>query len=128
MEHERCNEPDKVEYYSCSDALDEDSLESLVYEAQKEYLSELAKFETDFKPVSPEFVNRPLSAPDDMTIGDIKKLKTEYDEKYTIWAALKSLHFNDFLKKRGIIPIHGDKKLHRVFVDWGHRHGSVLEY
>jgi len=131
IEHDRCNEFDKFEYYWCEDML-QDKLSLIVEAAQEEYITHVKERKNTLEPqYKPEYFI-PTLASDDMTIGELKRLRKEYDKNLEEYKKSNKKNFNDFLKSRGIIPIiewiQSCKELPTVFLPWGHLHGFNLEY
>jgi hypothetical protein len=131
IEHDRCNEFDKFEYYWCADML-QSELSLAVEAAQEEYTAHVKELKNTLEPKhDPKYFN-PLLAEDDTTIGELKRWKNEYEKKLEEYKKSNKKNFNDFLKSRGIIPIiewiQSCKELPTVFLPWGHLHGFNLEY
>ena len=131
IEHERCNEYDKTEYYAAPDSMSEDEIQEAVRAAQTAYLADLEKVTVEVP--LPDRVSFQVADHDDnATIGEIKARLKAYDE--AVMARNKAIQartsFTEELKKVGIVEFwtlkHPD--LTKCFLSWGHFHTKKFEY
>jgi hypothetical protein len=128
IEHDRCNELDKTEFYLAPDEMTEEQLGEAVDSAVKQYLVQLDELEK----LKPDMPYRELkNLPDTMTIAEGKQLLAEEEKvRQALWAEKQRLtgHFNDQLLKFGIAPLWQGKDIPTATAYWGHQHGKNLKY
>lgn len=133
IEHSRCGEWDKTEYYAAPDSMEEEQIKSVIDQVQDEYLEALDMFKETQPPPDPPASSITAFQDDTMTIGEAKKMiasyskiKADYDRQRKEVVG----SFTERLKKCGICPIGQYEGTDRTqsYISWGHRHGDGLEY
>lgn len=139
--HIRCGEWDASTFVWCPDDLTEEQFETIVHQAAKDYETALKEFkEANPPPKQPSFnldyrVSKTDEIPDEMTFGEYRKQKEEYDAERKAWDE-KHKRINHglmpFLREQGIRPFwdvgDDDIPLMEAEVNWGHQHGVSIEY
>lgn len=130
IEHERCDEWNGYTYAFAPDEWSEDDIDNAVQRAQKSYLEQVRAAKEGvpkphYEPAVTFYERHP-----DLTIREAKAKYAEKAKELADWQARarqQTTSFETFLTREGFIPL-GDADAVDIDLDWGHRHGTRLNY
>jgi len=133
IEHERCDEYDKTEYFVIPEGMPLEEVDDAVAMAQSKYIDALTKFKTSGNLPQCPPTNIGQVNDDSKTIGELKADLRAYGIKQTNHVRLEQEVAGTFEKHLGLL---GFVKLSdyvgtdfvKTGVNWGHRHGQNLNY
>jgi hypothetical protein len=140
-EHIRCDEWDGTNTYVwVPDDWNEDLFDEKARNAQKAYLVHIEELKELKEPTYISSYNthghfKNNTFPDDMTIGEAKKMLEENETKRNEWSKKKdkaNRGLLPFLMEQGMTPFYeiGSEEIEILSTDlnWGHRHGTNIKY
>jgi hypothetical protein len=134
INHIRCDEYDAITYMMAPDEWSKEDIHSAIDRAQSKYLDALKRANVT-KPIPPndykEYTGPPYGNFPDLTVKEVQEEWDRKKEEYMKWKNSRigiKKSVTNFLQDEGFTHLYDDKSAVEATMDWGHRHGSRIEY
>lgn len=132
IDHDRCYELSAVTYVWVPEDWTNDNLKAVVKAAQKAYLEFLESWKDENPPNNATSYSQPRYKDfPDKTVAEVDAIHKAEREEYKAWSEKRTQakkSFGWYLEQEGCRQFWGYVPEMHATVDWGHRHGTPIDY